>query len=92
MNETVICALVLDLNIVESQGPVVLVKACTALIFEMNILRVLFASEYLIQNQLILVLPKYYQLIQAYVLRVCKMAWQFSSLVEICLTLHGRNT
>ena len=43
VDETLIRARVLDLNIVESQGPVVLVKACAALILGVNILRVLFA-------------------------------------------------
>ena len=92
MDETLIQALVLDLNIVESQGPIILVQACAALVIWINILRIFFASVEFIQNQLILVLPKYYQLTQAYVLRVGKVAGKISSLIEIRLILHGSNT
>ena len=38
MDETLIRACVFDLNIVESQGPTVLVKACAAYILGMNII------------------------------------------------------
>lgn len=65
MDETLIRALVLDLNVVESQCPTVLVKARAAYILGMNIVRILLASVQLIENQLILVLPKYHQVIQA---------------------------
>lgn len=45
MDKTLIQALVLDLNVVESQGPVVPVKAGAAFIREMNILWILSAFE-----------------------------------------------
>lgn len=92
MDVTLVQALVLDLNIVELQGPSILIQACATLVLGINIFRILFAFEELIQNPFILVLPKHYQLIQAYVVRVCKVAWEVSSLVEICLTLHGSSS
>ena len=45
MDETLIRACVFDLNIVESQGPTVLVKACAAYILGMNIIGLLLAFE-----------------------------------------------
>lgn len=89
MDVTLIQATVLDLNIMESQGPIVLVQAGAALIHGMNIFRLLFPFIQLIQNSIMLVLPKHNQLTLACVSRVSKVAWKVSSLTEICQILYG---
>lgn len=92
MDKTLIGALVLDLNIVKSHGPIVLVKACAAQILGGHIVRLFATHIQLKQNQILLVLPKYYKLRQTDILRVCKLARQVCSLVEISLTLEAGST